>query len=91
MSEKIFFETKELVLTEEFMQSAIEETYFKHYSKGDELFPYYPQITIRFHIKDKEEAEFQYQATYYGSGTDGVYAPDRIIDNYQSWEFYDYK
>jgi len=91
ISEKIFLETKELVLTEEFMQSAIEETYFKHYAKEDEQFPYYPHITIRFHIDDKDEAAYQYQANYYGSGVDGVKDPDRPIDHYETWEFYEYK
>lgn len=84
-SKQIFLQTKELVLTDEFRQTTMEKNYFKHYSKGEDQFPNYPHITIRFHISDKEEADYQYQAYYYGPGVNGVRDPDRPIDNYQTW------
>lgn len=88
VSENIFKRTKELILTEEFKQSAIEMTYFKHYAEGDEQ-PY-PDIIIRFHSNHKDQADYEYISSYYGPGVEGVNDLDRSIDRYQTWYFDDY-
>jgi hypothetical protein len=79
--------TKELVLTEEFQKTTIEDTYFKQYSKGDQQS--YPKIIIRFQTEQKEEADYEYTSSYYGPGIEGE--KDRPIDNYQIWFFNDFK
>lgn len=84
---QIFTMTKELVLTEEFQKTTIEDTYFKHYPKGDQH-PY-PKIIIRFHTEQKEEADYEYTSSYYGPGIEGEKA--RPIDRYQTWFFNDFK
>jgi hypothetical protein len=83
---QIFTLTKELVLTEEFQKTIIEDTYFKKYPKGDQQSP---KIIIRFHTDQKEEADYEYTSSYYGAGIEG--AKDRPIDRYQTWFFNDFK
>ncbi|QCT01930.1 hypothetical protein E6C60_1212 [Paenibacillus algicola] len=89
VSENIFVETRELILTEEFKETTIEEIYFKHYAEGDDQ-PY-PHIIIRFHSNPKGKADYEYMSSYYGPGVEGVNATDRSIDNYQTWYFDDYE
>ncbi|MBD2843767.1 protein kinase [Paenibacillus sp. IB182496] len=89
VSEKIFIETRELILTEEFKETTIEKSYFKHYAEGDDQ-PY-PHIIIRFHSNQKDKADYEYMSSYYGTGVEGVNATDRSIDNYQTWYFDDYE
>ena len=69
---QIFTLTKELVLTEEFQKTTIEDTYFKKYAKGDQQS--YPKIIIRFHTNQKEEADYEYTSSYYGPGIEGAKA-----------------
>lgn len=84
--EDIFVKTKELILSSEFQKTAIEESYFKHYSKDNRR---YPDIIIRFFGTQKEKADYQYTASYYGPGVEG--AKDRPIDGYKTWYFDDFK
>lgn len=84
---QIFTLTKEIVLTEDFQNTIIEETYFKQYPKSDQK-PY-PKIIIRFHTEQKEEADYEYTSSYYGPGIEGE--KDRPIDSYQTWSFNDFK
>ncbi|MBW5447633.1 hypothetical protein GE107_16365 [Cohnella sp. CFH 77786] len=84
--EDIFLSTRELVLSSEFRKTAIEESYFKHYSKDDRR---YPDIIIRFFGTSKEKADYEYTASYYGPGVEG--AKDRPIDAYKTWYFDDFK
>lgn len=88
VSEKIFIQTRELILTEEFKETTIEESYFKHYAEGDDQ-PY-PHIIIRFHSNQKDKSNYEYMSSYYGPGVEGMNATDRLIDNYQTWYFNDY-
>lgn len=89
IGEKIFIRTRELILTDKFMETTIEETYFKHYASGDDQ-PY-PDIIIRFYSNQKDKADYEYITSYYGPGVEGVKDPDRPIDSYQTWYFNDYE
>lgn len=82
----IFLKTKELILSQDFQNTAIEESYFKNYSKDDHR---YPDIHIRFFGTQKDKADYEYTSSYYGPGVEG--AKDRPIDGYKSWYFDDFK
>jgi hypothetical protein len=82
----IFVKTKELILSRDFQKTAIEESYFKHYSKDDQR---YPDILIRFYGTQKDKADYQYTSSYYGAGVEG--AKDRPIDGYKTWYIDDFK
>jgi Tfp pilus assembly protein PilP len=67
--EDIFVKTKELVLSQDFQKTAIEEFYFKNYSEVDRR---YPDILIRFYGTQQDKADYQYTSSYYGAGVEGA-------------------
>ncbi|SDS09656.1 hypothetical protein SAMN05444162_0724 [Paenibacillaceae bacterium GAS479] len=86
---EIFLKTKELILSPNFKKTTIEEKFFKEYSEDDKR---YPDIFVRFFSTKKDQADYEYRASYYGPGIEGREGVEsRSIDDYKTWYFDNFK